>query len=213
VWDAGQGGRGQPGNVRTKTRRVFYADGEKTSTLVIHAVLHHLGARITHFEDTRECLDSLRISECHLLISNARQPAVEGVALLLDAKRIVPFVPVIMMVDHADIQTAVRAMKGGAVDCVERPPERNDLVTVIGSALQQSRPSWTLLKKPLTCTEEQVLQLILKGHTTAEAAHRLHRSKRTVEVHRSHIMRKLQVGAMVDLVRKCAQLRLLQDWP
>ncbi len=193
--------------------RVFYADGERTSTDMIQAALHQLRAEVTHFDNVKDCLDSLRNKECHLLISNARRPAVDGVRLLLEAKRVAPSVPVVLLVDHGDIRVAVRAMKGGAVDCLERPPEKAHLMSAIDAILQGEIESIRLRKNPLTNTENQVLRLILQGHTTAETGRRLHRSRRTVEVHRSHIMRKLEIHSMVDLVRRCARMGLLQDWP
>lgn len=193
--------------------QVFYADGEETSTGMVQAVLCHLGAKVIHFDDAKDCLDSLSTQECHLLITNARQPVVEGMELLLGARRITPLVPVVLLVDHGDIPTAVRAMKGGAADCLERPLERARLLSVLDSALQESAQHRSPQKRPLSKTEEQVLSFILQGHTTAEAARRLHRSRRTIEVHRSHIMRKLEVHSMIDLVRKCVRMGLLRDWP
>ncbi len=213
MWDAGQGARRRQAGVRCGVTQVFYTDGEKTSTAMVRAVLHHLGARVTHFDEAKDCLDSLRARECHLLISNARRPALEGVALLLDAKRLVPSVPVVVMVDHGDIQASVRAMKGGAVNCLERPPEQKHLLSALDAALQASVQRVPPQRVALSSTEEQVLQFILKGQTTAETAQTLHRSRRTIEVHRSHIIRKLEVDGMVDLVRRCAQLGLLRDWP
>lgn len=210
---AEDGGRRQGATWGHSVTQVFYADGEKMGTAVIRAVLHHCGAKVIHFDNVQDCLDSLRTCECHLLISNAPRPAVEGVKLLRDAKRIVPSVPVVMMVDHADIETAVRAMKGGAVDCMERPPEQEHLLSVLSMALHESGQSARPKTASLSPTEKQVLQFILRGQTTAETARTLCRSRRTIEVHRSHIMRKLQVDGMVDLVRKCAQLGLLKDWP
>ena len=205
--------RRQDTDMRRKVTQVFYADGEKASTGMIQAVLHHLNAKVTHFDNVEDCLDSLRTQECHLLISNTKRPAVEGVGLLLRAKRVAPSVPVVLLVDHGDIQAAVQAMKSGAVDCLERPPEKAHLVSAIDSALQESVQNSLPQKNPLSRAEQQVLRLILQGHITAEIARTLHRSRRTIEVHRSHIMQKLEVHSMVDLVRRCARLGLLQDWP
>ena len=67
-------------------------------------------------------------------------------------------------------------------------------------------------KNPLSKTENQVLRLILQGKTTAEVAQGLRRSRRTIEVHRSHIMQKLEANGVVDLVRTCVRMGLLQDW-
>lgn len=205
-------GRGQDTDMGRMVTQVFYADGEKTSAGRVQTALQQLDAEVTHFDDTEDCLDALRTRECHLLISNARRPAAEGVGLLLGAKRVAPSVPVVLLVDHGDIQASVRAMKGGAVDCLERPLEKAQLVSAIDAVLQESVQDSLPLKAPLTKTEEQVVHLILQGHTTAKTARMLHRSRRTIEVHRKHIMRKLNVNGMVDLVRKCAQLGLLDDW-
>jgi two-component system response regulator TtrR len=192
---------------------VFYADGHKTSSHMVQAVLRQLGVAVTHFGNAADCLDSLKERACHLLISNSKRPAVEGLQLLRDVRHFRPSVPVVMLVNPGDIRVAVCAMKNGAIDCLERPPERKRLIVAIDSILQASFRKSPPLKNRLTRTEERVLQLILRGHTTSETAGKLHRSRRTVEVHRSQIMRKLQVDGMVDLVKRCAQLGLLRDWP
>jgi len=211
--NTGHGSHGQEANVGHSAAQVFYADGEKISTVTVQAALRQLDVKVTHFEVVENCLDSLRTRGCHLLISNPRQPAVEGMELLLGAKRIMPSVPVVLLVDHGDIPTAVCAMKSGAADCLERPLERERLVSAIHLALRRSAQDNPPRRASLSKTESQVLRHILQGHTTAETARRLHRSRRTVEVHRSHIMRKLEVGSMVDLVRRCGQMGLLEDWP
>ncbi len=211
--NTGNGGHRAQAPTGLSATQVFYAGGEKTSTGMVGVVLDHLGVRVTHFDDAEDCLDSLRTRECHLLVSNAKWPAVEGVALLRAAKRIAPSLPVVVMVDHGDIHAAVRAMQAGAVDCFERPPEREPLATAIASALRESVRNSPVADGLLTRTEEHVLCLVLQGHTTAETAQKLHRSRRTIEVHRSHIMHKLEVSGMVDLVRRCAQMGLLENWP
>ncbi len=206
------------GSLRRKADReysatqVFHADGEKMSTATVQAVLHQLDVRVTHFDDAKDCLDSLGSQECHLLISNARRPGVEGLELLLGAKRIKPSVPVVVLVDHGDIEAAVRMMKAGAADCLERPPETGPLVSSIEAAIQESVRSDSLLKRPLSPAEQQVLDLVLQGCTNRQIALRLHRSARTIEVHRSHILHKLDADGTVNLVRKCLRLGLLPDW-
>ena len=189
------------------------ADGEKRSTGIVQTVLHQLHLEVTHFHDAGECLDFLRNEACHLLISNARRPAEDGMKLLASAKRIAASVPVIVFVDHGDIQTAVRAMKSGAVECLERPPEETRLASAIDATLRGSSRRCVARKCPLSQAEKVVLGLILQGKTTAEVASIRNRSRRTIEVHRSHIMRKLRTESMVDLVRTAGQMGLLQDWP
>ncbi len=205
-------GRRQEADVMRSVTQVFYADGEKRSTGIVRAILGQIDVQVTPFRSTAECLDCLRSRPCQLLISNARRPGVDGLKLLLGARRIRPSVPVIVLVDHGDIEAAVRMMKAGAVDCLERPPETGPLVSAIESALQESVRRDSLLKRPLSPAEQQVLDLVLQGCTNREIALRLHRSARTTEVHRSHIMEKLDADGIVDLVKRCARLGLLRDW-
>jgi FixJ family two-component response regulator len=206
-------GSRQRANLSGLVTQVFYADGERASTPVIQAALRHLDVEVTHFDKAKDCLGCLKTQDCDLLISNAKWPAEDGMRLLAGARCIKPCVPIILLVDHGDIKTAVRAMKGGATDCLEKPPERAQLASAIDSALRGFVPDGIRLERPLSRTEEEVLRLILQGNTTAEVARMLHRSRRTVEVHRSHVMQKLEVAGTVALVRRCAQLGLLADWP
>jgi len=101
-------------------------------------------------------------------------------------------------------------MKAGATDCLERPPETGPLVSTIDAVLKESARNPVLPRRPLSEVEQQVLGLMLQGCTTKEMALQLHRSRRTIEVHRSHIMEKLDADGMVDLVKKCARLGLLR---
>ena len=207
------GNHGRRADAEPTGRHVFYVDGEKTSTGVIRAVLRQLDLKVRQFADVEQCLAGLGTQECHLLISNAKCPAQEGLRLLSDARRIQSSVPVVLLVDHGDIQTAVRAMKGQAADCLERPPDRASLASAIDSILENSGRGRPPPADLLSRTEKTVLGLILQGKTTVETAQILHRSRRTIEVHRNHITRKLGTNGLVDLVRTCFRLGLLEDWP
>ncbi len=121
--------------------------------------------------------------------------------------------PVVVLVDHGDMEMAVRIMKAGAADCLERPPETRPRVSSMEAAIQESVRSDSLRKRPLSPAEQQVLGLALQGCTNREIALRLHRAARTIEVHRSHILHKLDAGSTVNLVRKCIRLGSLPDWP
>lgn len=206
-------GRRQEAEVGRSAMQVFYADGEKRSTGTVRAALRQLGAEVTPFGSAAECLKCLRSRPCQLLISNARRPGVEGMELLLGVRRIRPSVPVVVLVDHGDTEVAVRVMKAGAADCLERPPESRLLVSAIDAALWETVRHDSLPKRPLSQVEQQVLDLVLQGCTNQEIALRLHRSNRMIEVHRSHVLHKLGADSTVDLVRRCVRLGLLPDWP
>lgn len=74
----------------------------------------------------------------------------------------------------------------------------------------QSAPIKSYMTKPLTRTELKVLHLILNGKSNKEIAALLHRSVRTIEVHRSHIMRKFEVDNVIDLFKRAAAIGLVE---
>lgn len=201
--------RWQEANSGRSARQVFYADGERRSTGTVRAILGQLGVEVMEFDSTVDCINCLKTCECHLLVNNARRPYIEGMELLRSARRVQPSVPVIVLVDHGDIKAAARAIKGGATNCLERPVETERLSHVIDELLGPSSPHAGHSSLPLTPTETTVLRHILEGETTRQIAKTLCRSPRTIEVHRSAIMHKLEVDSMVALVKKCIRLGLL----
>ncbi len=114
-----------------------------------------------------------------------------------------------MITGYADIPMSVKAVKTGAFDFVEKPLDVRKLIPVVESALKQTEPTSPLRGKPLSRTEAGVLRLILQGKSNKEIAHMLHRSVRAIEVHRSHIMNKLGVDNIVDLVKRATAMGLV----
>lgn len=182
--------------------KIFYADGDLASTKAVRVALDRAGATVTHFDRSSECLTSIREHGCQVLVTNVPRPEDEGLELLAQVKRIAPWLPIIMLVDPGRIDTAVEAMKAGATDCIERPPHASRLLSAVKQALRQA--SDRSPSKPLTEAEQAVLQLVLQGKTNGEIAAELHRSRRTVEVHRANVMAKLGADHIVDLVRNAA---------
>jgi FixJ family two-component response regulator len=196
------------GRSTTRAKNIFYVDGDTKSTAAVRAILHQTGASVTPFKGIRDCLASINRGNCHLVISNAPQPAVEGIQLLAKTTRTAPWLPVIVLVDRGQIRTAVRVIKAGAIDCIERPPQPHQLFSAIDVALRRSIRDPE--PRPLTKVEISVLRHILTGHTNKQIAAILRRSQRTVEVHRRDIMRKLRANGMVDLMRRAVAAGLLK---
>jgi FixJ family two-component response regulator len=187
---------------------IFYANGDLRSTDAVQATLDRTGEPIAYFSRTDECLRSIRDGGCRLLVTNVPDPGGEGLELLTRARRIAPWLPIIMLVEPGRIDTAVEAMKAGATDCIERPPAESRLRSAVEQALR--RVERRAPSKPLTEAEQSVLHLVLEGKTNGEIAAELHRSRRTVEVHRANIMTKLGARHIVDLVRNAALAGLLE---
>ncbi len=105
---------------------------------------------------------------------------------------------------------AVTAIKAGAVDFIEKPLDKKSFLWKVKSILQQNTFNDSYKGKPLTESEMIVLKLVITGKSNKEIAYLLHRSVRTIEVHRSHLMRKLDVDNIVDLVKRAAMMGLVE---
>ncbi len=137
-------------------------------------------------------------------------PEMDGIELLAKAKRLAPWMPILVITGFGDIPTAVTVIKAGAVDFIEKPLDKKSFLWKVKSILQQSTSDDSYRGKPLTESEMIVLKLIINGKSNKEIAYLLHRSIRTIEVHRSHLMRKLDVDNIVDLVKRAAMMGLVE---
>lgn len=187
---------------------IFVVDDDPCILDAISLNLNNARFGCTCFESADDCLERLQTQKCDLIITDVRMPGRDGMELLTEVKRLFPWLPVIVMTSYGDIPLAVKALKTGAADFVEKPLEWERFLVLVDSTLQQNDLSNFLKGKSLTKTEKIVLRMILHGHTNKEIAHIMGRSIRTIEVHRSHIMRKLGVDNVVELVKRSTAMDL-----
>jgi len=180
---------------------VFIVDDDAPLLDALSRALKSLPSNVTCFENAAECIKRLRTHNCDLLITDVRMPKTDGFELLSTVNRITPYVPVLFITAYADIPSAVRAVKNGAFDFVEKPFKKEVLLQKARSALANSDSVDPLVKKMLTGIEMRVLRLLCSGKSNKETAWIMHRSVRTIEEHRSRIMRKLDVDNFAELVK------------
>lgn len=190
-------------------QHIFFLDDESTIREVVKETLEDSKFKVSCFGDPLECLARLRSQRCDLLITDMKMPEKDGIELLTDVQQLAPWVPVLMITGYGDIPTAVKAMKAGAVDFIEKPLEKKDFVRKIKSILKKNVSNHPNLGNSLTRAEKKILQLVINGKSNKEIANILHRSARTIEVHRAHIMHKLGVDNLVDLVKRVAVMGLV----
>jgi two-component system response regulator FixJ len=191
-------------------RCIFFVDDEPSLRRAIRKTLEYLGPKVNCFASAADCLERLRCKKCDLLITDVKMPDMDGIELLTETKRIAPWMPVLIITGYADVPMAVRALKAGALDFIEKPLNRESFLSAVEFALQRSTSPDRLLGKALTRVELRTLQLILDGRSNREIAQMFHRSLRTIEVHRSRLMRKVGAGNVVSLVRRAAALGLAE---
>lgn len=194
-------------------QNVFVVDDEVTVLDAIGRTLETLGVEVTCFINPAQCLEGLRLRRCDLLIADLRMPEMDGIELLREVKRHKPWVPVLVVTGYGDVPSAVRAIKAGAEDFVEKPLDKANLRRIVESILQESHLANASLGRPLTQIQAKILKLIVNGKNNKEIAGLLGRSVRTVEVHRSHMMEKLGVTSLIGLVKRAAALGLVDLTP
>lgn len=147
-------------------------------------------------------------SEGDCLLLDMRMPDMSG-ALLFDtlaARSLTQRMPVIFLTGHGDVPMAVDSLKRGAFDFFEKPFNDNKLMDRVQEALQASLQAGdqalvqTRLAS-LSSREREVMDLILEGRMNKVIADMMGISMRTVEVHRAHILSKMQVRTAVELAR------------
>jgi two-component system response regulator FixJ len=124
-----------------------------------------------------------------------------------------PTLKIIIMSGHADIPLAVRALKSGAVDFIEKPFQADDILAVLEkhldagqTSITKSDPADSHLKNneslsKLTQRETQIAHLLVEGLANKAVAHKLGISVRTVETHRARLMSKLSIRSLSELVK------------
>jgi len=141
-----------------------------------------------------------------------RMPGKNGLQLQEELNARHNLLPVIVLTGHADIPVAIRAMKLGAYDFLEKPYSDHELLECVKSALALGREiNHTELEKArvataidsLTEREREVMQLVVEGNTNKTIAAQLGISEKTVEVHRSRVMDKTSARSLSELVRIC----------
>lgn len=190
-------------------RHIFFVDDEPKVREVVGETLEQLGSMVSCFEKASDCLEQMEIQRCDLLITDVKMPGMNGIELLVEAKRLAPWLPVLVVTGYGDIPTAVTAIKTGAVDFIEKPLETETFLRKVKSLLKHNAVLDFMKDKPLTRSEVKILRLVVEGKSSKEIASLLHRSIRTIEVHRSGIMHKLGVDNLVDLVKRAAAMGLI----
>lgn len=144
------------------------------------------------------------------ILLDVRMPEMDGLEVqqALTEKGIT--MPVIILTGHGDVSIAVRAMKGGAVDFLEKPFEKVALLGSIDAAFQRLAAADSIVARAteaqtllgvLTSREREVLEGLAQGLPNKTIAYDLGISPRTVEVHRANLMSKLDVRSLSDALR------------
>jgi two-component system response regulator FixJ len=175
----------------------------------LRMLLESAGHTVRCYKSAKALLDD-DVAAGACLIADIRMPEMDGLELQQEIMRRGLTIPFIVMTGYADVPLALRAMKAGVADFVEKPFDPDLMLQSVQNAISltararsraaEARAAQEMLAL-LTPRERAVFDQIVAGRSNKVAAHALHISPRTVEVHRAHIMDKTKMRSLSDLVR------------
>jgi len=195
---------------------VYIVDDEANVGEALSTLLRANGKRVQLFTSGQEFLNSARRDCCACLILDLKMPGLGGLEVqkLISAKT---SIPVIFLTGRGDIPSTVRAMKGGAVDFLTKPVDEEALLAAVERALRQDsarrqeaveHAKLVARYESLTPREREVLPLLARGLLNKQAAFELGITEYTVQIHRGHIMRKMEADSFATLVKLASKLKL-----
>ncbi len=176
----------------------------------LRALLESSGFAVQDHDSAAAVLSSDAIGKALCLIADIRMPGMDGLQLQEELNQRKIAVPVIVVTGHGDVALAVRAMKAGAIDFLEKPFDEELLLAAVRrakAAAEQSRSEIQAVEQAarligeLTPRERDVLKHLVAGRPNKVIAYELSISPRTVEIHRAHVMDKMQARSLSDLIR------------
>lgn len=189
---------------------VFIVDDDEAVLDSLSILLQTSGYQTEPYRSAHEFLANYDINRKGCLILDIRMPEMSGLELQEKLKEKGATLPVIIITAYGDVPTAVKAMQLGALDFIEKPYREDTIIEKVNYALQlgidmkeeeNAIKRFKELFEQLTAREIDVYKELLKGVSNKVIARDLKISPRTVEIHRAHIMEKLDVSGLAQLVR------------
>ncbi len=197
------------GNTRTEPV-VWVVDDDEAMRSSLKWLIESVGMRVESFDSADAFLRDHYPGRFGCLLLDVRMPGMSGLDLLehLEQEQMMP--PTIIITGHGDVPMAVRAMKAGAVDFIEKPFNDETLLDAIRHALAQEEErrvtsaqvaEYAERVEHLTPRELEVMKMVTDGRSNKEIANTLGVSAKTIEAHRARVMEKMHARSLAELVR------------
>ena len=194
----------------SETRLIHLVDDDEAVRHSASFMLRHAGFSVKTYSDGVAFLESAQQAALGCILLDVQMPHMDGLEVQQRLNDLGISLPVIVLTGHGDVEVAVKAMKAGAVDFVEKPYEKQTLVSALTRAFErlEARSHKDVLTdeakgriERLTPRERDVLIGLVDGFTNKMIAEALDISPRTVEIHRANLMEKLDAPSLSSVLR------------
>lgn len=177
-------------------------------------LLHASGLEVHAFASAEDFQNNRPPTPCACLLLDIRLPGISGIGLHDLIRRRSSNVPVVFLTGHGDVPMAVEAMKNGAVDFLTKPVDEEILIQAVRKAMAVHSSAATRDRdrqiarerlEKLTPRERDVLREVITGAQNKQVADRLGIALKTVKIHRSRVMVKMEAASVVDLLNLASQ--------
>ena len=199
---------------------VFVIDDDPSMRIAIKELIEAVGLTCQTFGSGQELLEAQLPDVPRCLVLDVRLPGLSGLNLQRELAERGIDIPIIFITGHGDIPMSVQAMKAGAVEFLTKPFRDQNLLDAIELATERDRAArkqrMELMElgeraETLTPREREVMHLVVAGLLNKQIAAELNISEKTVNVHRSQVMQKMQADSLADLVRMVEKLSLTES--
>ena len=193
-----------------KEGTVFVVDDDSSTRELLAWLMKRHGMRAEVYPDAKSFLEGYKPDSPGCLVVDLNMPGMSGLDLQHYLKEHHVALPVIFLSGRADVPKAVRAVREGAIDFIEKPFDYKRVVSLVEGCLERDAQTRAALERrrtqdarlaQLTQREREVLDLVVAGRMNREIAEALRISIKTVEAHRAKIMEKLEVHSVAELVQ------------
>lgn len=200
----------------TATDRVYIVDDDDAARDSLATFLQVHGFAVNALPSGDSLLAEVNAATSGCVLLDLRMPGRSGLETLAELRKRGIQLPVVIVTGHGDVSAARSAFLEGVVDFLEKPVEEAALLKATRDALQRghahprqgsSASMWRDSAARLTTREREVMLLACDGYRNSEIADRLGISRRTVEVHKAHLMEKLDVRSLAELLKIARTLR------
>jgi DNA-binding NarL/FixJ family response regulator len=195
-------------------QKILIVDDEDAFRAIVKEILIDKEFSAAEASNGLNAIEIFKNNPFDAVLLDLRMPGMDGIETLQELKKIDSHVPIIILTAFGDIPTAVEAVKQGAYDFITKPPEFDELVTIIKRAVEMRRPKMEAMKRKtpvLSNREKEVLKWLKEGKRSWDISRILQISRNTVNFHIKNLFKKLNVVNRTQAVSEAMRQGIISD--